>query len=79
MAPRPWAPLFLAVTGASYGDGHIELKIANSAIDVGEMENLVPTLKLLADAAKAGELNSALMAAEMELSALMRNSRRSGE
>ena len=47
-----------------YGNRRIELKAGKSAIEVGEMENLVPTLKLLADAVKAGELDKALLAAK---------------
>lgn len=47
-----------------YGNRRIEIKPGKTAIEVGEARNLVPTLKLLADAEKAGELDKALLAAK---------------
>ena len=49
---------------ARYGNHRIEIKPGKTAIEVGEARNLVPTLKLLADAVKAGELDKALLAAK---------------
>ena len=47
-----------------YGNRRIELKTGKTAIEVGEVDNLVPTLKLLADAVKVGELDKVLLAAK---------------
>jgi hypothetical protein len=47
-----------------YGNRRIELKAGKTAIDVGEIDNLIPTLKLLAEAVTAGELDKLLQEAK---------------
>ena len=46
-----------------YGNRRIEIKPGKTAVQVGEARNLVPVLKMLADAVKAGELDKVLLAA----------------
>ena len=50
------------VLNVCYGNRRVELKSGKTAIEVGEMGNLMPTLKLFADAVKAGELDKVLLA-----------------
>ena len=47
-----------------YGSQRTELKPGKPAIEVGEKEHLVPTLKLVREAVAAGELDKLLMTAK---------------
>ena len=51
-----------------YGNRRLEIKPGKTAIEIGDAGNLVPTLKLLADAVKAGELDKELLAAKSKRS-----------
>ncbi len=53
----------------------VELKPGKSAIEVGETEQLVPALAMLADAVKAGELDEVLLAMMSKHRAPQRKSR----
>ena len=61
---KPWwfkdesGKLFLEVR---YGNKRVPLKNGQTAIEVGEAENLVPTLKLLTEAVTNGELDKPLL------------------
>ena len=59
-----------------YGNKRLEIKPKKAAIEVGEMSNLVPTLKLLKEAVEAGELDKVLTAAKEERSANFRRRRK---
>lgn len=47
-----------------YGSKRIELKPGKPAIEVGEEEHLLPTLKLIREAVAAGELDKLLVTAK---------------
>ncbi len=47
-----------------YGSKRIELKPGQPAIEIGEEAQLLPTLKLVLEAAVAGELDKVLMTAK---------------
>ncbi len=47
-----------------YGNRRLELKPKKSTIEVGEVENLMPTLETLRDAVNAGELDKLLKEAK---------------
>ena len=47
-----------------YGNRRLEIKPKKSAIEVGEAENLVPTLETLRQAVNAGELDKLLKEAK---------------
>lgn len=51
-----------------YGNRRLEIKPGKTAIEIGDAGNLVPTLKLLADAVKASEPDKALLAAKSKRS-----------
>jgi hypothetical protein len=48
-----------------YGNKHLEIKPNKSVIEVGEVENLVPTLETLREAVNAGELDKQLATAKI--------------
>jgi hypothetical protein len=50
------------VLNIRYGNRCVELKPGKTAIEVGKPDRLVPTLNLIADAVKAGELDEILLA-----------------
>ncbi len=43
-----------------YGNRRVELKPGMSSIEVGEADNLVPTIKLLIEACQNGEMDEVL-------------------
>ncbi len=47
-----------------YGNRRLELKPKKSTIEIGEAENLIPTLETLRDAVNAGELDKLLKEAK---------------
>ena len=47
-----------------YGNRRLELKPKKSTIEIGEAENLMPTLETLRDAVNAGELDKLLKEAK---------------
>ena len=47
-----------------YGNRRLEMKPGKRAIEVGDLDNLVPTLNFVREAAGAGELDKLLMAAK---------------
>ncbi len=53
----------------------VELKPGKSPIEVGEREELVPALAMLADAVKVGELDEVLLAMKSKRRAPQRKSR----
>jgi hypothetical protein len=58
-----------------YGNRRVELKPGKTAIEVGETGKLVPTLTMLADAVKAGELDKVLLEMKSKRRAPQRKSR----
>ena len=44
-----------------YGNRRVELNPGKTAIEVGDVDQLVPTLTMLADAVKTGELDEVLL------------------
>ncbi len=63
------------VLNVRYGNRRVELKPGKSAIEVGEREELVPALAMLADAVKVGELDEVLLAMKSKRRAPQRKSR----
>ncbi len=63
------------VLNVRYGNRRVELKPGKTAIEVGETEQLVPALTMLADAVKAGELDEVLLAMKSKRRAPQRKSR----
>ncbi len=63
------------VLNVRYGNRRVELKPGKTAIEVGETEQLVPALTMLADAVKAGELDEVLLAMKSKRRAPQRRSR----
>lgn len=49
-----------------YGNRRVEIKPGKTAIQVGDAKNLVPILKMLADAARAGELDRSLQSRDRQ-------------
>ena len=47
-----------------YGNRRLEMKPGKPAIEVGDLDSLVPTLNLVREAAGAGELDKLMMAAK---------------
>ncbi len=63
------------VLNVRYGNRRVELKPGKTAIEVGEREELVPALAMLADAVKVGELDEVLLAMKSKRRAPQRKSR----